>query len=740
MIGALWTGISGLASHQTALDNESHNIANVNTVGYKSSRISFADQMYQDKIGKGSKILDAEKLYMQGNLKVTGVAYDVALSGTGFFAVSNTRTAGTAETYYTRSGNFRMGDNGTLQDPAGNDVQGWAMMPIDEDKDLISSNPNVKVITGDYSKLISSKIIKHSNYVETITAKATDYTKTAKADNETIFSGYGLKSQSGKIADVEELVNDYSYWLQKLKEEPDGASATSIAQISYVDLSDSGIGSAVANDGDQVYIYINGSKISQTFDTDYNTTMKLFADKISNIPGFKAYIADPTTKAADLASSSSSINSGVIRIESIVPGKQFTITETGMVASGATTQGSYGNLTDAVMGSGVGALQTSRDALAEAITGKQTDIYTVEDDLGTLDAVKDYTYQISIYDKDLKTNTTVPTTALTITDPDEVDDFVTAINSDASLSSYVEATNVNGNLMIRTKNTNYDVEFTGTLNIDGTNDGGYPSYRTGGNPAAVVHTFGCSSKPAPDGVKDYTFGYSTNAGVAFTDVTITNPNDTDAIVTDLNADAGFAAAFTATKNTSGDIVITSVATNLTASNIVMRFLEDTATTYYVKPNSDYSNREGAAAEFIQITNTIDQTASKGSLQLRLDTLDISDSAFGEFSVDSTGLITMKQDGADFAVGQIAIAVFNNERGLEPVGDNLLSKTNESGDPTYNINNDKTAKIEGSTLELSTADLSESLVNLMVFQRAFEANAKSITTSDELLNTLINLKR
>ena len=40
MIGALWTGISGLSSQQKALDNESHNIANVNTVGYKASRIS----------------------------------------------------------------------------------------------------------------------------------------------------------------------------------------------------------------------------------------------------------------------------------------------------------------------------------------------------------------------------------------------------------------------------------------------------------------------------------------------------------------------------------------------------------------------------------------------------------------------------------------------------------------------------------------------------------------------------
>ena len=145
-------------------------------------------------------------------------------------------------------------------------------------------------------------------------------------------------------------------------------------------------------------------------------------------------------------------------------------------------------------------------------------------------------------------------------------------------------------------------------------------------------------------------------------------------------------------------------------------------------------------EFIEIVNKVDQTASKDSLQLRLDTLGISDTAFGEFSVDSTGLITMKQDGADFAIGQVAIALFNNNQGLNPMGDNLLAKTNESGDPIYNLNNNKTAKIEGKTLELSKADLSESLVNLMVFQRAFEANAKSITTSDDILNTLINLKR
>ena len=73
-------------------------------------------------------------------------------------------------------------------------------------------------------------------------------------------------------------------------------------------------------------------------------------------------------------------------------------------------------------------------------------------------------------------------------------------------------------------------------------------------------------------------------------------------------------------------------------------------------------------------------------------------------------------------------------------DQGLSKTKESGDPIYSINNDNGVSVEGETLELSTADLSESLVNLMVFQRAFEANAKTITTADDILQTLIGLKR
>ena len=658
MIGSLWTGISGLAGAQTALDNESNNIANVNTIGFKASRISFADQMYQNNIGKGTQILDAEKMYIQGNLKTTGVNYDIAIAGDGFFAVANSSGGGTSETFYTRAGNFRMGDSGTLQDASGYEVQGWSM---GSEPRVVSSNPNASSFTNDYTKLLSSKIVQYSSSIETVTAKATDYTLTAVSDNADVFSGYGLKTKNGKIADVEELVKAYAAALESLKADPNSSSSSAKAQSSHLDLPGStGVGGTFETgsmqiDGDEVYVWIDGNRISQAYisseatgtltaqEAGYIKTMKAFADKISNIPGLKAYVAveDTTTTPSGYFPSTSDgdVLKGVIKIDSIIPGKPFTISSTGMFYNGGTDKpGIYGLDSEASAGKGVGALESIKAALNEAISGKQTDVYTLED-LATPDGAKDYSYGITIYDKGRNQTIPVPNDGgnppqlvpITITDPADIDAFVTEINKDPSLKDYIKAENVNGALVIKTLDSNYDVEF------------------------------------------------------------------------------------------SGDMRRTDVATEL-------------------KRNATYSGREGAGAEFIEIVTRIDQTTSKGGLQLRLDTLGISDSAFGDFSVDSTGLITMSQDGAMFAVGQIAIAKFITNRGLEPVGNNLLKSTLASGDPIYNLNNDKTAELKGNTLELSTADLSESLVNLMVFQRAFEANAKSITTADTILNTLIQLKR
>jgi flagellar hook protein FlgE len=666
------------------------------------------------------------------------------------------------------------------------------MTSIDELNDVTSTNPNVKVFNTDYSKLLGTKIIKHDSYIETITAKATDYNSTVKSDSSTVFSGAGMKTKQAKIGDIEAAITDYTTWLQKLKDEPEGLSATSIAQTSEINYK-TGANGIISKDGDQIYAYINGNKISQNYVVSTSTqeqkvelytafptlftnpgtvaspvtltatqtaeydkaisrimTYKAMADKISAIPGLSAYMVKeinvsggtndvwetsdtftPSTKLADMYY-------GALEVKSLIPGKEFTISEVGEISGTQVATGSANTSTYAVAGGGIGAVESSRNALAKLITGKQEDVYTTTD-LGSLTTTspKTFTFGINIYDKDLDKTVIVPNTGATIATESpivisgatSVDDFITKFNTQAGnktpkLTDYVEAVNINGNLVIRTLDKNYDVEFSSSLKLASDNNVAIS------NTSAAVATVTPVAATAATTYAITVNGVSITYAAAASATAATIATGLESAINAAKTAGTLPATITASVAT-GVLTVTSGAGNVTVlpSSVTPK-----------DKNTDHSGRAGAGAEFIEIKNKVDQTASKGSLQLRLDTLGLSDTAFGEFSVDSTGLITMKQDGAEFAIGQVAIALFNNNQGLDPVGDNLLSKTNDSGEPIYNIDNNKTAKIEGKTLELSTADLSESLVNLMVFQRAFEANAKSITTSDELLNTLINLKR
>ncbi|RYA24792.1 flagellar biosynthesis protein FlgE [Malaciobacter halophilus] len=781
MIGALWTGISGLSSQQTALDNESNNIANVNTIGYKSSRISFADQMYQDRIGKGSKILDAEKLYVQGNLKLTGVNYDMALSGDGFFTVKNKTQGGTSESFYTRAGNFRMGDNGTLQDAAGNEVQGWAMRPLDTDSDVISTNPNAILFTDDYSELLGSRIIRHDTYVETITAKATDYVATTRADASDAFSGTGLKSKAAKLNDIEALKKEYTRRLQDLKNTPDGPSSTSISQKSQVRFE----GETFKGEGDQISITIDGTKIAQNFVSTNATD-----DLITSLVDF----AGGDTGSSVVAGSGSTTVTNTITVAN---NTRYSMTIDG-------TEVHYDSDTDATMQEILDGLENAINTNETLTSGgnpptgitKNNGAGTIEVTFGSNATVTETTYASSVTEdynlvaskiatyKALadKISSTVPgMVAYNVIDPvtavavdqgkfEEKDTFNATTNPLEVYKGMIEIKSlvpgqdfIINSIQEMSSSTTVSGEVNDTLSRtkaqSGTGVGALESIQdalaraiTGNQrnvyaPAdlatldtGIDHTLDFSIYD-PTLKKNIEFSLTldgTSGGVDITNVDEMvaaiqnggNPMDTTKQVQFNN--------YFKVENVNGNLVISTK-----DSKYDLEFsttLTDTTNSIVKDKNADYSGRTGAGAEFLEITNTIEQTSTQDSLQLKLDALNISNSPFGEFSIDQSGLITMKQGGVDFAIGQVSIALFNNQRGLLPSGDNLLAKTNESGDPIYNTNNSKTAKIEGKTLELSTADLSESLVNLMVFQRAFEANAKSITTSDQLLNTLINLKR
>ncbi|MCT7484497.1 flagellar hook-basal body complex protein [Aliarcobacter cryaerophilus] len=730
MIGALWTGISGLAAHQTALDNESNNIANVNTVGYKAGRISFADQIYQGQIGKGSFVQDAEKIFVTGGSKITGVEYDVALQGDGFFTVINKNTLGTAETFYTRAGNFRMGQSGTLQNPDGYEVQGWAMSSIDQKNDVISTNSNASRFTDAYVKNLGNSIIRHSDHIETIAAKATNFDETAKSDNTSVFSGAGAKTKASKLKDIDLAMADYNKWLQKYKDDPSEGSPSK-PQVSQIDF---GTGpypdSLLGAEGSSIQVVINGS----TYGEKYVVT--------KSTPDWREKLWD---SLPDGTNALMPVNERVLYslTDPAVIETMPTVTEADRTAKDAEIAkydklagkiATYKAMADKISNSGSGGL-------VAYMSVNRTDPQNGRDPSGTYE---ESTNLADMLRGTIQIKSLIPGQEFKIT---EVSEFAGESVS-TSKKGYFQTTAA-------------AVAGSGKAAIDDARDA--LSRLVTGNQQSVYTT---QDLYGSDPTRDFSFSidiYDKDLGY-----TIPVPNDgnvppqavpinigtiatgdIDAIVDQINslrtASGPQIGDYLVAKNVNGYLVI-----ETNSANYDVEF--DAKLTYpsgnpppapadtLIEVNPDYSGRRGAGGEFMEITTRVDQTSTQNSLQLRLDVLNISDSKFGQFSIDDTGLVTIKEGGVEYAVGQVSIARFTNNRGLEAVGNNNFQRTQESGNAIYSINNNNTSGVKGQALELSKADLSESLVNLMVFQRAFEANAKSITTSDELLSTLINLKR
>ncbi|MBQ2530511.1 MAG: flagellar hook protein FlgE [Treponema sp.] len=142
-----------------------------------------------------------------------------------------------------------------------------------------------------------------------------------------------------------------------------------------------------------------------------------------------------------------------------------------------------------------------------------------------------------------------------------------------------------------------------------------------------------------------------------------------------------------------------------------------------------------------VENTITQSASKSTTKAYFQdgyTLGYLDN----FSIDQAGITTgVYSNGSTRTIGQIAMASFTNQGGLEKKGDNTYAESINSG--MANIGEARTAgkgSFLAGTLEMSNVDLTEQLTDMIVTQRGFESNAKTIQTGDSMLETVINLKR
>ena len=110
------------------------------------------------------------------------------------------------------------------------------------------------------------------------------------------------------------------------------------------------------------------------------------------------------------------------------------------------------------------------------------------------------------------------------------------------------------------------------------------------------------------------------------------------------------------------------------------------------------------------------------------------------SVNDDGIVQQNYSNGEIKnIGQVILASFTNEQGLLSIGDNQWRETRDSGPAKVGIaNTSNLGSILGSQIEESNVDLTNELVNLIVFQRNYQANAKSITTQDTLIQTIINM--
>ena len=114
----------------------------------------------------------------------------------------------------------------------------------------------------------------------------------------------------------------------------------------------------------------------------------------------------------------------------------------------------------------------------------------------------------------------------------------------------------------------------------------------------------------------------------------------------------------------------------------------------------------------------------------------------DISFDQTGKITGHfTNGINQVLAQVALATFQNQAGLEDMGENIFATGNNSGMAVKGwAGSTVSADIAPGNLEMSNVDLAQEFTNMIVAQRGFQANARVITTSDTLLNEIVQLKR
>ncbi|MCI6484558.1 MAG: flagellar hook-basal body complex protein [Selenomonadaceae bacterium] len=678
MMRSLYSGVSGLKNHQNRMDVVGNNISNVNTTGFKSSRVTFSDTLSQTlsgaaspqgnlgginpkQIGLGSALSAIDTLFTDGSVQSTGVNTDLCLSGNGLFIVKN----GDAM-YYTRNGNFKFDKDGYYVNSDGMKVAGWM------------ANGSGTITTSGTPGTIC--IPAGKTMAATATTRAT-FSKNLDAGTK----GFNISNMLVTYSDgTTESVTSYN--------------PTKVDAGLSITLDDGSTYMTTQN-----FTYTTGATL---------TNHEVWKSKVQSITvGTAGDVHIATGKGGYMEVNG---GSGVADIKpaSGTYYKDGTYTVTKTIKQATSTVDASGNETILL------EFNETADGVSSVTVPKpENGIYKAGDSFTVELDVKDG-WVVSSGSNDIKCENgqDATITAGTYHFGDEyvekVSGKIASVNQsenggyffNGKLVSTVEAISSEGTSETALNGMDYNV-----------GDMFYPSCTT----TMTIHD---------------SLGKAHSVPIIFTK---TAENTWSLSL------AGGGSTHTIQEDDGSKVNI-----NLTASDLKFStegaYVSGTGSLsihYTAPPMKAGESEQQAAADAVIALTLAGISQYAGSNTVVGDPNGNAAGTLKSVSIDSAGVITgTYTNGLNVQEGQIAIAQFNNASGLTKIGNSLYDKSNNSGVATIGTVSDLGCTITPSALEMSNVDMASELTDMIVTQRGYQSNSKIITVSDELLETLINMKR
>jgi len=701
----MYSGITGLRNFQDQLDIVANNIANVNTVGYKGSRATFQTTLFQTlsagnapqnqlggtnpmQIGLGSQLASIDKLMTQGSPMSTGKATDLMIQGEGFFILSD----GIGQ-YYTRAGNFTRDYNGFFVDPAsGMKLQGWTAKIDQEGKRVIDTNDPI----GDIQ--VSSG--------QVMAAKQTSFVRLAHNLN----AGAGIQDTTIVVKSTtgENIPVKFSFKRDMSEENKDKNVynwTASVVGSDYKFAVDDGSGTLTSTD---------------------QITGKVELDDTGNVISWINYDEDGDPLAENKISIYD-INGEIVDTN----GDPVTI-DTSAGADSATLTGSI-RVTDNTTGEAVYYDPQNIDIEFDA-SGDPTISLNIEGTLvsfngaPTGNTVAEFNELLS----DGITQGNYTLTGLRLTSSDT--DIINASQSFADLQSVREMIQPPSGGEIRFTDLNNPTNFSEANYISPSVTTSTVVYDSLGNPYNVYLKFtkiDANTWYWKAELEDGTPLYKSTA-----DGQLLDDSAEGVIAFDAN---GNIAATQWKINDDGTIDQTIGDGDDGATGFWFDPAELGAA---LDPSVDPQSAAGAGPVNVSINfqelsqffaeNSIAVTEQDGNAQGTLES----------FAINTNGqIIGSFTNGLTAPLGQVALATFNNPEGLSATGNSMYALSSNSGLPQIGVSGvGGRGSINPGALEMSNVDLAEEFTNMIIAQRGFQANSRSITTADAILNELVNIKR